>query len=61
LVGRSAQFCVLNPQIGFDLLQGAEEGQNRDIAFGDWGAIFFLAAALLGLGALLLRNVRGVR
>ena len=39
LIGRSAEFGVLNPQVGLDLLQGAQEGQNCDVALGDWRAI----------------------
>jgi len=28
LIGCSAKFGILNPQVGFDLLQGAQEGEN---------------------------------
>ncbi len=32
----STQLRVLNPQIGFDLLQSLQEGQDGDVALGDW-------------------------
>ena len=32
LVGRAAEFGVLNPQVGLDLFEGAEEAKNSDVA-----------------------------
>src|SRR3984893_7092492 len=39
LIGRSAEFGVLNPQVGFHLLQRAQKRENCDVAFCNWRAI----------------------
>jgi len=35
----------LDPQIGFDLLQRAQERQNRDVTLGDRSTVFAIAKA----------------
>ena len=37
MVRGSAEFCVLNPEVGFNLLEGAQKRDNRDIAFRNLG------------------------
>src|SRR5882672_635285 len=39
LIGGSPKFRILNPQIGLDLLERAQECQNRDVALCDWCAV----------------------
>ncbi len=39
LISCSAEFGVLNPQVGLDLFQGAQEGQDCDIALCDRRAV----------------------
>src|SRR5258705_2710585 len=39
LIGGSPEFGVLNPQVGLDLLQGAQEREDCDVALCDWRAI----------------------
>src|ERR1700739_2649047 len=43
LIGSSAKFGVLNPQVGLDLLQGAQERQDCDVALCDRRAILIPA------------------
>jgi hypothetical protein len=41
LISGAAEFRVLDPKIGFDLLKRTQERQNCDIALGDWRVIIF--------------------
>ena len=48
LVGGSAKFHILNPQVGLDLLQSAQERQNGDVALGDWRVVVVLLLSAEG-------------
>lgn len=42
LIRGSAQFRILDPKVGFDLLKAAEEPEDSDIAAGDWQSLVVL-------------------
>src|SRR6266436_4387858 len=48
LIGGSAEFGVLNPQVGLDLFQGTQEREDCDVALRDWRAIFLPAKCRRG-------------
>src|SRR5882762_8012482 len=48
LISCSAEFGVLNPQVGLDLFQGAQERQDCDVALSDWRAILLPAKCRRG-------------
>ena len=39
MIGGSAKFGVLDPQISLHLLQGTQEGQNGDVPFRNWPTV----------------------
>ena len=44
LIGCSAEFGILNPQIGLDLLQSTQERQNCDVSLCDWCVVVVISA-----------------
>src|SRR6266481_1098358 len=48
LISCSAEFGVLNPQVGLDLFQGAQERQDCDVALRDWRTILLPAKCRRG-------------
>ena len=44
LIRGATKFRILDPQIGLDLLQSAQERQNCDVALGDWCVVVLFSA-----------------